>query len=179
LISRELFATAHRLPEKLEEVRFVLGEVGEPGKVDGHDADRTRHGIRGEQSTAFHARFVHGFRAGDRLAVQLGAHFAVVEPESAAHAARVLFAHVGVDEIAEVGRTVFRRHLPDGFVSGIIPIEILGDIVGRDREGERAVAGVADKHNFRERLVDHLHLYLVVSVSRFLHFSADDDSLIL
>lgn len=67
--------------EQPQKFIFVVGEIADPRQIDRHHADRAGQGIGPEQTAA--ALF----------------ELAVVEPEAAAHRARILRPHVRVDEV--------------------------------------------------------------------------------
>ena len=71
---------------------------------------------------------------------------------------------VRVDEVLEVGQAVLRRHFEQTIRVRRIPIEIRGDVVGRDREGEDATIGVTSGHDLDEGLVDQVHFMLELAV---------------
>ena len=54
-----------------------------------------------------------------------------------------------------------------------MPVEILGNVIGRDREGEHAALGVARHHDLDISLVDHVHFDLQLAVGKR-HFHAGD-----
>ena len=62
---------------------------------------------------------------------------------------------------------------------GRIPIEILGEIVGRDREGENPTLVIAFDHEFEEGAVDHVRFGLKLAVAGIELPAADDDLLVL
>ena len=71
-----------------------LERWADPRQVDRDNADRAGQGIGAEEAaTAFFQ-------------------FAVVDPEPAAHAARIFRVHIGIDEVGEIRNPVFRGHLP-------------------------------------------------------------------
>ena len=57
-------------------------------------------------------------------------------------------------------------------------MEVFGDVIGGDGEGEDATFGVAFFHDFEEGLVDEVHFFLEFTVGFFLGLAADDDGLV-
>ena len=74
---------------------------------------------------------------GPEQAVAALEEFAQVQLEAAAHGADHVRVEVGVDEVLEVGQTVFGGHLEETVSIGGVPVEVGGDVVGGDGEGER------------------------------------------
>ncbi len=146
--------------QALDELVLRLGEVAQARHVDGDHADRTGLGVRAEETAA--------------ALVQL----ALVQPQPAAHRTGVIRAHVGVDEVREVRDAVFRGHFPQFLQAGAFPVEILRDVVGRDREGEDTALRVALGHHFEEGVVDHVHLFLELTVGLVHQLAADDRGLV-
>ena len=152
----------HQVVEAAEEFVFGLGEVADARHIDRDHADRTGLFARAEEPAGFVAEFAH------------------IHLEAAAHAPDVAGIEVAVDEVLEIGQTVFAGGREEQFGVFRIPVEILGDVVGRDREGENAPVAVAVGHDFEESLVDHVHFLLVIAVAGAVHqFAADDDRRIL
>ena len=140
---------------------LVVGvEVAEPGHVDGDDADRPGLLGRAEQTVA----------ALEQLAQ--------VELEAAAHGADHAGVELGVDEVLEVGQAVLRGHGEQELGVGGVPVEVAGDVVGGDGEGEDAALGVALGHDLHEGAVDEVHLRLEVAVGEVADVVADEGVLV-
>ena len=155
-----LFGNIHEAVEPFEEIFFIFGEVANAREVDGDNADRPGQGIGAEESAATLSELT------------------VIETEAATHAACVVGAHVGIDEIGEIGDAVFGGHFPKRRIGGILPVEVLGDVIGRDGEGEDASRGVAFGHHFGEGAIDHCHFGCEVAIRFFLRFAADHDMIL-
>ena len=70
-----------------------------------------------------------------------------------------------VNEIGEIGDTILGRHLPDWLVTWIVPIKILGDIVGGDGEGKDTPFGVPFHHHLGKGPVDQIHFRLKMTLT--------------
>ena len=101
-----------------------------------------------------------------------------VKLEAAAHGADHARVQVGVDEVLEVGETVLRGHVEEGFGVGGVPVEVLGDVVGGDRESEGSAVGVAFGEDCQECPVDEVHFGLEVAVAEVHDFPADDGGVV-
>ncbi len=100
----------HYMVKSLEELVLVLGEVCDPGHVDGNDA----HG-----SCAF---------SGTEESAGLLSELTEVKTEPAAHGTHVGRLHVGVDVVGEIRSAVFGCHFEEELVVfGLAPVEVLGD----------------------------------------------------
>ena len=140
---------------------LVVGvEVAEPGHVDGDDADRPGLLGRAEQAVA----------ALEQLAQ--------VELEAAAHGADHAGVELGVDEVLEVGQAVLGGHGEQELDVGVVPVEVPGDVVGGDGEGEDAPLGVASGHDLHEGAVDHAHLLGEIPVGEVAQLVADEGVLV-
>ena len=135
--------------------------MADPREVDGHYADGAGQGVGAEKTAA----------ALEQLAV--------VQPQAAAHGTGVFRRHVRIDEVGEVGDAVFAGHLPNGFQVGVVPVEILGDVIGGDGEGEDATLGVAFDHHLGKGPVKGVHLRLELAVSGFFILAANDHRVVL
>ena len=71
---------------------------------------------------------------------------------------------VRIDEVLEVGQTVFRGHFEKRLNVFALPIEVGSDVVGRDGEGEDAAIGVSPGHDLDEGTVDKVHFLLELTV---------------
>ena len=71
---------------------------------------------------------------------------------------------IGIDEVLEVGQTVFRGHFEKGLNVFALPIEVGSDVVGRDGEGEDATIGVSPGHDLDEGAVNKVHFLLELTV---------------
>ena len=139
------------------EIRLVLGQIGDPGHVDGHHADGA------------------GAFAGTEKSSRLSAQFPQIQTQAAAHAADVAGLHVAVDVIGEIRRAVLGRHFKQQpVVFRLRPVEILGNGIGGDGVLESSSVGVSLDHGLDKRLVDHVHLRLAISVGKVHLFSAYD-----
>ena len=152
-------AELHQLGDAAEELFFRRGDEGGAGEIEGDDADGAGQRIGAEKTAAAPAQF------------------AVVETQAAAHGAGVLGVHVGVDEVGKVGDAVLGGHLPDRLQARVVPVEVAGDVVGRDGEGEDAAGSIAGHHHFAEGAVEKIHLRLEVAVAGLLQRAADDHRL--
>ena len=104
--------------------------------------------------------------------------FPVIDPEPAAHAARIFGVHVGIDEIREIGNAVLGRHLPKIIEILVLPVKVLGDVIGRDWESENPSLRVPFCHHLQEGLVEEIHLVLEFLVG-FLPDLAPDDHVLV
>ena len=147
----------HQPVEAAHEILFALRKVSDARHVDGHDAHRTR-------------RF-----AAAEVPARLFAQFSQVEAQTAAHAADVARLHVRIDVVGKIRRAVLRGHLKEEpVVFGVRPIEIFGDGIGGYGVLESSAVRVALYHDFDERLVHHVHLFLAVFVFEVLVLAAHD-----
>ena len=55
-----------------------------------------------------------------------------------------------------------------------MPVEVRGDVVGGDGEGERAAVGIPGSHDLQEGPVDHVHLCLEFAVGEVHGLTADE-----
>lgn len=147
----------HQAIETLEEIFFIFGEVADSREIHGDDADRAGQGVRAKESAAALSEL------------------AIIETKPTTHTSRVVGAHIGIDEVREIGDAVFGGHFPERLIRGILPVKIFGDIVGWNGEGEDASRGVALAHHFREGAIDHCHFGGEFTIRFFLGFAADDD----
>ncbi len=154
------FGDIHEAVEALEKVFLIFGKVTNAREVDGDNADRPGQGIGAEESAASLSEF------------------AVVQAQPAAHAPRIVGAHVRIHEVGEIGDAVFGGHFPKWRIGGILPVEVLGDVIGRDGEGEDASRGVAFGHHFGEGAIDHCHFGCEIAIRFFLRFAADHDMIL-
>ena len=154
-------ADLEQLVEPGGQAGLVVGvEVAEAGHVDGDDADGPGLLGRAEQAVA----------AFEQLAQ--------VELEAAAHGADHAGVELGVDEVLEVGQAVLRGHGEQELGVGGVPVEVAGDVVGGDGEGEDAALGVALGHDLHEGAVDEVHLRLEVAVGEVADVVADEGVLV-
>ena len=100
--------------------------------------------------------------------------FAQVKLEAAAHGPNVAGIQVGVDEVLEVGQPVARGHVEQGVGVGAVPVEVTGDVVGGDGEGEHASISIAFRHHVDERPVDQRHFFREVPVAEIAHVATDE-----
>ena len=98
---------------------------------------------------------------------------AQVELQAAAHRADHVRLEFRIDEVLEVRQAVPGRHLEQQLGIRAVPVEILGHVVGRDREREHAALGVARHHHLDVGAVDHVHLGLQLAVAER-HFDTAD-----
>ncbi len=130
-------------------------EVTQPRTVDRHHAQRTGLLGRAEQSAATLEQLAH------------------VQLQAAAHGTHLVGLHIRVEEVLEVRQPVARGHLEQALGVVAVPGEVVGDVVGRDREGEHPAEAVAGLHDFDVGAVDQLHLGLQLAVGEG-HFLAAD-----
>ena len=69
-------------------------------------------------------------------------------------------------------------HVEEGFGVGGVPVEVLGDVVGGDGEGERSSVGVALGEDCQECPVDEVHFGLEVAIVEVHDFPADDGGVV-
>ena len=93
------------------------------------------------------------------------------------HIERASSIHAAVPEVAPVRDAELGGHLEDGVVDRVLPVEVLGNIVRGDGKREDTALGVAGKHDFGERTVEHVHLWLEVRVGLRHRLSANDGCL--
>ena len=67
---------------------------------------------------------------------------------------------LAANEILKIARAHFRRVFKKHLRHLAVPVEVLGDIYSRDREGKRLRTLVALGHDLVKRLVDAVHLRL-------------------
>ena len=153
-------SNVHHVIQPGEEIRFILGKIGNTGQIDGHNP----HGA--------------GRLAAAEEAAALFPQFPEVQAQAAAHAAHVAGLHVGVDVVGEIRHAVFGGHLKEQpVVLRLGPVEVLGDGIGRDGILEAAAVGVAFDHDLDECLVDHVHLRLAVAIGKVHGLAAYDTRL--
>ena len=160
-VSSAVFARQHEILQLAEKLFPGPGFVADPVQVDGHDADRTRRVARPPDAP----RPAHQFPQ--------------VEVEAAAHGPDVPGIHVRPDVVLEIGNPVLGRGLEEEARVRGIPVEIRGQVVGRNREGEDAAFLVAFDHELQERPVDHVHFRLVLSIGHVELPPAHDRLLVL
>lgn len=81
--------------------------------------------------------------------------------------------HVGINIIAEIRGSVFRRHFKEESVVFCVgPVKILGNRICRDRILEASSVGIAFNHDFNEGFVDHIHFLLAVLIKEIHFFTA-------
>ena len=156
----QLEALGGEIHEALElgvEIPFTAAaDVAEPGSVERHHADRAGLFGRAEEAVA--------------PLEQL----AQVELEAAAHGADHARLEVGVEEVLEVRETVLGRHLEEQVAVLPLPGEVLGDVVGRDREGEDALLRIPCHHHLEVGAVDHRHFLGQLAVGEGHLFPRDE-----
>ena len=91
---------------------------------------------------------------------------------AAAHRARVLRIHVRADEIGKVRDPVLRRGLPQRLQGRVVPIEVAGDVVCRNREGKYPSGGIAVAQYLDECAIESINLVLKFAVAFLLHFAS-------
>ena len=138
----------HQLTQPGKELLPATREVANSRHVDGHNTDATGKGIGAKQTPTS----LPDLRQ--------------IQPQAAAHTSRIFGLHVGIDKIGEIGNAILRRHLPQNIPVTILPIEIPGDAVGRDREGENTSLRIPCHHNLAEGFVEHIHLTLELTIGR-------------
>jgi len=60
----------------------------------------------------------------------------------------------------------------------VFPVEVFGDVVGRNREGESAATLIATAHHVDEGAVDQIHFLLQFTVGKFGRLAADERVLV-
>ena len=147
----------HQGVQTAVEFLLVFGKIGDPGHVDGHNADGAC-GLTGAEETA-------GFLA----------ELTQVQTQPAAHGTDIVGLHVGIDIIGKIRRAVFGCHFKEELiVLCLAPVKIAGNGIGRDRILEAPSVGVAFDHDLDEGLVDHIHFLLAVTVGEIQLFAAYD-----
>ena len=144
---------------------------GEPGLVAGVQVPQTRH-IDGDDANA------PGLLGGSEQAVAALEQFAQVELETAAHGTDHAGIQLGINEVLEVGQPVLRGHGEQAVAVLRLPVEVLGDVVRGDGEGEDSPLGVAGGHDLHEGAVDHRHLVGQVPVGEIAQLVADERVLV-
>ncbi len=140
---------------------FVAGvQVTQARAVDGH-----------------HAEGAGLFRGAEQTVAALE-EFAQVELQPATHGTHHVGRELGVDEVLEVGEPVAGGHGEQPVRVFAVPGEVVGDVVGRDGEGEDAALGVPRRHHFDVGAVDEVHFGLELAVGEGLLHAADDRDLV-
>jgi len=81
--------------------------------------------------------------------------------------------HIGIEEVLEIRQAVARGHLEQTVGVLAVPGEIVGDVVGGNREGEDPALGIAGLHHFDIGAVDQLHFRLQVAIGKRHFLTAD------
>ncbi len=140
----------------LEQRRLVTAqEIAQACTVHRHHAQRTGLLGRTEQSATALEQLAH------------------VQLQAAAHRTHLVRLHVRIEEVLEVRQPVARGHLEQALGVLAVPGKIVGDVVGRDREGENPAEAVTGLHHFYIGTVDQLHLGLQLAVGEGHLLAAD------
>ena len=152
----------HQLAELLEQQFAVaLVKIAEPGQIDRHHADGTRHLRRAEQAPAALEQFAQV----ELQAAAHGAHGIRLVGVLVRHSlALVVHGILAADEILEIGGTDSRRILEQKQHILPFPVEIFRNVHRRNRKGERLARAVAFRQHLIKSLVDEIHLRLEMLV---------------
>src|SRR5690606_18386054 len=72
------------------------------------------------------------------------------------HMERIMFG-LSSELMLEVGQAVARRHFEQAFGVRAVPVKVLCDVVGGNREGEHPALGIARHHHLDISPVDEVH----------------------
>ncbi|MNI35390.1 hypothetical protein D3C73_894130 [compost metagenome] len=146
----------HQRVQTLQQASGIaLEHIPQARAVDGDHPQRTSLFRRTEQAATALEQLAH------------------IQLQTAAHRAHLVGLHVGVEEVLEVRQAVARSHFKQAVGVFAVPWEVMGDVVGRDREGEHSPFGVARLHHFDVGAVEQVHFHLQVAVGKR-HFLAAD-----
>ena len=147
----------HHLIQTRKKFLFIRRLVSNPWHVDGNYSYRA------------------GTLAASKEAAGLLTQFSQIQAEAAAHASDIAWLHVAVDIVRKIWCSIFGGHFKEKpVVLCIGPVKITGNGVGRDWILEAPSVGIPLNHDLDECLVDHIHLFLAVSIGKIHLFSAYD-----
>ncbi|MPM55916.1 hypothetical protein SDC9_102714 [bioreactor metagenome] len=149
------------LLQALEEILLRGCKIPQPRQIDAIYADAAGHGIAAKEAAAAFAQL------------------ALIQSEAAAHGDRVLRRKIGIHIVREIWDTIFAGDSHKIVHYGAFPVEIFGDVDGRNRECEHAPFRVALEHDLAERVVKEIHLLLKLAVGLVHHLPADESGFVL
>jgi hypothetical protein len=154
------FCEVHQPLQTLQKFTAGLAQMAESGHVDRDDADGSCQGI------------------GPKEPPSPLLQFPVVNAQPAAHTPGIFGIHVRIDKVGKIRYTVFGRHLPERIEIPVFPVEVSGDIVCGNREGEYPSLGITLGHDLKKGPIEQVHLLLKIPIGFLPGRTAHNDILI-